>query len=61
MEESSRQPLNLILSPDSTFKDIKQKIKEMEDYTIGERQLLVGFYPVELKMKLKADLYETFI
>ena len=61
MEESSRGPLNLTVSLDSTFEDITQMIKEEEDYDLGERQLLVGFYPVKLKMKLKEDLYETFL
>ena len=52
------RPLNLTISTDSTFEDIKQRIKEEEDYDLGGRQLLVGFYPVEPTMKIKADLYD---
>eukprot|EP00091_Calanus_sinicus_P002032 TRINITY_DN12057_c0_g1_i3.p1 TRINITY_DN12057_c0_g1~~TRINITY_DN12057_c0_g1_i3.p1 ORF type:complete len:212 (-),score=44.38 TRINITY_DN12057_c0_g1_i3:72-707(-) len=57
LEESSMQPLNLTVSPDSTFEDITRLIKEKEDYDIDEGQLLFGFYPVELTKCLK-DMVE---
>jgi len=59
LEENTRKPLTLPMSPDSTFGDLKHQIEEEEEFEPEEQQLLVGFCPVEdMNMKLQDAVEE---
>ena len=41
------------MDQDSTFQNLKTKIKEEEEYEPEEQELLIGFYPVDSTCRLK--------